>query len=183
MANNSIVSFVVRRLINIPARVREKKRRRRRRRRQIHRRRTPLAILPARLLSSTRFEQLVSTLEPRARSTPVSSAQMLPGRNRHASTRIRISIRARTIVTTVVSWNGSLSTWRENGEMENCCWRWSKERGRCLEGEWKDRDRGWICGDPFPRFVFWRIDECRHWSSPLQRSSDITGRNSIVDSV
>lgn len=32
MANNSIVSFVVRRLINIPARVREKKRRRRRRR-------------------------------------------------------------------------------------------------------------------------------------------------------
>lgn len=67
--------------------------------------------------------------------------------------------------------------------MENCCWRWSEERGRCLEGEWKDRDRGWICGDSFPRFVFWRFDECRHWSSPLQRSSDITGRNSIVDSV
>ena len=34
MANNSIVFFVVRRLINIPARVREKKRRRRRRRRR-----------------------------------------------------------------------------------------------------------------------------------------------------
>ena len=81
-------------------------------RRQIHRRRTPLAILPARLLSSTRFEQLVSTLEPRARSTPVSSAQMLPGRNRHASTRIRISIRARTIVITIVSRNGSLSAGR-----------------------------------------------------------------------
>lgn len=108
---------------------------------------------------------------------------MLPGRNRHASTRIRISIRARTIVITVVSWNGSLSTWRGNGEMENCCWRWLEERGRCLEGEWKDRDRGWICGGRFPRFVFWRFDECRHWSSPLQWSSDITGRNSIVDSV
>lgn len=35
----------------------------------------------------------------------------------------------------------------------------------------------------FQAFVFWRFDECRHWSSPLQRSSDITGRNSIVDSV
>lgn len=32
-----------------------------------------------------------------------------------------------------------------------------EERGRCLEGEWKDRDRGWICGGRFPRFVFRRF--------------------------